>query len=195
MRRLTAAERTVLRGYVDGETVGDMARAIEKPVGVVSGIISELCHHNRPRARERLAMDDELVEKEPESPPAAEEPPPGPESTRSLERLLAAALDHRTPRVRALANRVRTQLQVLRDLIDREEKAAAAQAEVDALKAKLAEAQAKLPPRAVVGKRPDRTENTAIREWAAANGHVVAPTGRIPETVRRAYERRGGAVT
>jgi hypothetical protein len=136
VRRLTVAERTVLRGYVDGETIGDMAKSIGQPVGVVQRIITEMCHHSRPQARSRLAMDDELIEATAEpaqSPAAAGTTPPGPEPARSLERLLAAALDHRTPRVRALARRVRTQLQVLRDLIDRDERTAAAQAEVDAL--------------------------------------------------------------
>jgi hypothetical protein len=123
MRRLTAAERTVLRGYVDGETIGDMAKSIGQPVGVVQRIITEMCHHSRPQARSRLAMDDELIEvtAEPaQSPAAARTEPPAHEPARSLERLLAAALDHESPRVRALADGIYKQMRELGELLDRE---------------------------------------------------------------------------
>lgn len=39
------------------------------------------------------------------------------------------------------------------------------------------------------GNRKEAAEETqAIRAWAAENGHEVNPTGRIPNTVREAYE-------
>jgi hypothetical protein len=38
-----------------------------------------------------------------------------------------------------------------------------------------------------------REETAAIREWASANGHEVAPRGRIPSAVIEAYQNRGSA--
>ena len=37
-------------------------------------------------------------------------------------------------------------------------------------------------------KRSNPDELTKIREWAAANGHEVAPRGRISQAVRDAYD-------
>jgi hypothetical protein len=39
----------------------------------------------------------------------------------------------------------------------------------------------------------DRELNTAIREWAIQNGHLVSARGRIPSAVLQAFENRGGA--
>lgn len=39
-------------------------------------------------------------------------------------------------------------------------------------------------------RRTGSSDVQAIREWAAANGHQVATRGRIPATLREAYENR-----
>jgi len=42
------------------------------------------------------------------------------------------------------------------------------------------------PARSVRGSGSEN-ENSLIREWAASNGHIVSPRGRIPESVVAAY--------
>lgn len=36
----------------------------------------------------------------------------------------------------------------------------------------------------------DKAKNDGIREWARANGHDIPMRGRIPESIRSAYENR-----
>lgn len=44
-----------------------------------------------------------------------------------------------------------------------------------------------------VGKKSTPEELAAIRTWAAANGHEISATARIPAAVRKAYDDAQGA--
>ncbi len=135
----------------------------------------------------------------PASVPAAR-PPVGLDDT--AEELLAWAEASGQTRPATLAARIRSQLTELSAIRAHDEARSHAQAEVDRLtaeleaaKAALREAGGKTPatPRTAerpAGRRPDpnrREQLAAIRTWAAANGHTVAPLGRIPQTVVDAY--------
>lgn len=63
----------------------------------------------------------------------------------------------------------------------------------EALAPYVAVSRVKGPQPARNGSRKASTEEVAaIRAWAAENGHEVNPTGRIPNTVREAYEAAHG---
>lgn len=113
----------------------------------------------------------------------------------TVEELLAATdrLDH--PRIAKQAQRVRQDVEVLRELVEGHEKRTKAEADVAEARRLLAEAEANL--RQTVGIQPGRTKAASrgeraaelrrIREWASGQGMEVADRGQLSRAVLDAY--------
>lgn len=86
-------------------------------------------------------------------------------------------------RIRALLSELRADLEADRE---RQEQAREARAEVERLSRELAEAKARL--RGGPAPKPSIGDARTIREWAAEHGVEVPATGRVPKSVREAYE-------
>lgn len=113
--------------------------------------------------------------------------PAAPKPGSSVDELLAQSEAHDQPRVRAMAERVRALLARLVDVIDEEQRLAAARKHVAELEAELAKARAQLP--AAPAKPRTRADLTAIRQWAADNDIDCPRLGRIPGRVLDAYKK------
>lgn len=144
----------------------------------------------QPARTERGRMDEQV----PPCPVAADFP---------LERLLEQA-DASTPHGRQLAGQIRTLFEQLRDELENGAAIAAAQADVEAARARLAEAEQALrrltgdtPPAADTVHEPqnpgaalmDKDLRARIRTWAQSQGRTVGERGRIPDAVVDAYLR------
>lgn len=119
-----------------------------------------------------------------------------------LETFLRDAKAHPSKRIRTAANRVDDQIARLRDLISEDEEKhaarrkaekekAAAVKEVQRLKAELAAAQAKLRPATATTRTPggDGPNAAVVRAWAAENNVECPSRGRLPDSVRSAYDQ------
>jgi Transcription factor WhiB/Lsr2 len=121
----------------------------------------------------------------------------------TAEALIAWGAAHPTARVQGLASKARAALHELRQESERSAAVAEAEARVQRLEAQLANARrdlasakgtSKTKGTSGGGARPDTDEMRAIRKWAAANGHQVAPKGLIARTVIDAYRAAQQAV-
>lgn len=135
-------------------------------------------------------------------PPATPTPAPPAAGTESILALVNSGKAHPSKRIQSAANKVLDDLAKLRHLIADDEskhaerrKAAAekvaARSEVERLKKQLAEAQAKLRgrPAPAPAKVGDESGPSAkdIRTWAAETGVECTAVGRVPASVREAY--------
>jgi hypothetical protein len=136
-------------------------------------------------------------------PAAVPTPTASPAATGALEDLIATGKDHESKRIQSAANKVLDDLDRLRTLIREDAKKhaarrkaerekAEARAEVERLKAQLAEAQAKLRGGSAPGKKTttptDGPTAADVRAWATNNGVDCPAVGRVPATVRAAYD-------
>ncbi len=195
LRPLTDAEREAVTLHLQRVPVP----TITMRTNLSSEQIAAAVEQNRLRIQTEAAPATPRPAPPPATLPAAR-PPVVLDDT--AEELLAWAEASGQTRPATLAARIRSQLTELSAIRAHDEARSHAQAEVDRLtaeleaaKAALREAGGKTPatPRTAerpAGRRPDpnrREQLAAIRTWAAANGHTVAPLGRIPQTVVDAY--------
>lgn len=92
------------------------------------------------------------------------------------------------PKVRRAAEKARDAVDRLRDLLAQWEDRAAARAEVERLETELAAAKARLTGRPAAPATDRAPDNSEVRAWAEAAGVPCPARGRIPGTVRDAYD-------
>lgn len=167
MTLLTEAQRTVLDRYAAGRTAGEIAALMKSTEKAVTSTLDALCDGDRVRARECLLADDQARVR----------------ANETVDEILARGAAHATARIRTLAERAATALQVLRDVLAEEDRLAKVRARVAELEAELARAR-----RALTGTTAKpATSAKAIRAWAKREGIACPERGRLPEHVETAY--------
>jgi hypothetical protein len=117
-----------------------------------------------------------------------------------IRALLNTAKDHPSRRIQAAADRAFDQLDRVRALLreDQEKHAekraeqarkAAARAEVERLERQLADAKAKLRGTAAATAQSSGPAASVIRDWARTAGIECPATGKVPRSVREAYDQ------
>lgn len=118
---------------------------------------------------------------------AGRQPTPPPEPS-GYEALLDEAEKHPMPRIRELALKARQRLDALQDILDEDKRATTARVRVAELEAQLAAARAELPGGARHARAAGEAPSADVRRWAADNNVACPIYGRVPATVRKAYD-------
>lgn len=214
---LTPAQLHVLYLFARKQSISDIAKSAGLPMDMVSATVTELAGFDRGRAGEltRGFQPPPPVVRAPVFQPPTDAPardasaptvtvvsaktataPPS-----NLAAILAAAEAHPLTRIRTIAVKVRTQLDVLRARLEDDERARltreadaradeAARALVQTLARQLAEARAALRPAAKVHLKTTvaaDSEAQRVRRWAVENDVVISPLGKIPNAALAAY--------
>lgn len=146
---LTTQQRDILARFAMGRSVPDIAFALGIKEREVQAVIA-VSGGDRAEAQRILGRPT------PPAPPA------------SLEDLLDAGQRHEKASVRKLADRARTLIDALHDVLEHDEKDRAARQEVARLEAELADARAKLGPAAKPKPAGQNTDMAKARAWAIA---------------------------
>lgn len=197
--RLTRDEAKILAHYAAGESVDEVAASTGVPRGDIALAIDALARNNRNLAQ-NLAMAWQRA-----NPASANgRPPPAPpapaqtvaaiqKATDTIADLITRAVASEVPRLVRLADKIQDEVDQLEEQLEEHERGRALRSEAEQLEARLNEIKQQLGVKraastaaAPTGVR--RTDNKAIREWAAANGIDCPGRGRIPAAVVARYE-------
>lgn len=194
----------ILLRYARGMELPAIALDTDLALELVAGTVQRIASSNRSFAR--TLVDEYERTRRATTPtlkvaPATDPPDAPPPVADPLADLLAKAEASGDKRLKVLVGRVRELLADIERRHGRLAEEAAAAAEVTEARAALAAAEARLrnvhrpgAPGTLATATPAsvRERYARIRGWAAANGHEVYPTGRIPRPVVVAYEAATG---